>query len=1104
MSKLLFKVAKELNYSTNNIVGMLNKFDYLVENKPNAKITDEMYDILLNRTNDSSYNKKDKDTLFLKLGECKATMSESLDLKNLKLSVIPSGLANFTWVKTLILNNNNILKIQNLEKLSDLTTLYLSNNKIEKIDNLFSLVKLKNLWLTDNKISKIEGIDKLKNLKVFGISTNKINKLEGFENLPNLEKIYAAGNQIKKLEGVNHLVKLDWLDLASNLIDSIDKIDNLESIKSICLQNNKIENLEPLLPIIKRGIKIDWVEYDGKDSIKTLNNPLQIPDIETVMRGNQAILAYFEEREKRKNAFRVTKTPLTLKDVYESVGGEYSKDGDIIESQPKPKIKLKSNYSNTPSVKMILFGNSGAGKTNLSKYLRTNAFDENDRDSTHGILIENWTKPDGENILAHIWDFGGQEYYHGAYRLFMTHKTVFILLWEQETNQNFGDKRTLIKNDNGIETHENIAHFELQYWLDNIAHFAPNSPIFVVQNKIDAPDNSKHRHLPELFEHYSIEDDFAVSLKLGSKEANVKEYRNLQHFKKELIETLKLHTYDDQTQTRLKLRDLLIDLQEEKTEMTNPFLSYKDKLTISVNDFEAIMRTIVVDIQLSNAREVLDWLHTRGIILFYKDNPTLNDSVFLQPKKIIDLIYAVLNKNVLAKEGQFNLQDIDNQAIDSQKIIDFMLQMEIIFKVPNTENKNEYIAPQYLPESHALQDLYEIASEEINNSSFSVKLPLFYYRRVMQQLILHYGKNQDANCKAYFWKHGILIKKDGIRLLIKGLYPNENESEGIISVATDKKEDFLKLQKEVFKEIVSIVNGWVRIEIPNSIYENYDGPGEDITDKIWKEDIEKNPGKYAFSTTEEELENVQRTFDRISKKEQKTRKRIKVSRDGNYFVKYSDLIQKAKEGELRIEGEEKTDKTKTKSLKIIDFQMILDTKVKRPLKVFISYAHKDRALFEVFKEELNDWKISLGYEEIEIFEDTKLVVGEPWDEQLKKELNHCDLGVLLVSQPFLNSKYIKNEEFGIMKQRKDNNEMVLFPIYFSPCSFSNWEDLANLQLHKESGEHYGHPNLKDKMSYADLIDWFPNGSVKQNPHRDRYMQNMVEKIKNYLSNLNQK
>jgi translation initiation factor IF-2 len=59
MSKLLFKVAKELNVGTQTIVDHLNKKGFDIENKPNAKVTDDMF-VELSKQFQSSVAEKEK------------------------------------------------------------------------------------------------------------------------------------------------------------------------------------------------------------------------------------------------------------------------------------------------------------------------------------------------------------------------------------------------------------------------------------------------------------------------------------------------------------------------------------------------------------------------------------------------------------------------------------------------------------------------------------------------------------------------------------------------------------------------------------------------------------------------------------------------------------------------------------------------------------------------------------------------------------------------------------------------------------------------------------------------------------------------------------
>lgn len=59
MTKLLVKIAKELNVGTVSIVEFLNTKGHDIDNKPNAKITDEMYDVLVKEFQ-KSFDDKEK------------------------------------------------------------------------------------------------------------------------------------------------------------------------------------------------------------------------------------------------------------------------------------------------------------------------------------------------------------------------------------------------------------------------------------------------------------------------------------------------------------------------------------------------------------------------------------------------------------------------------------------------------------------------------------------------------------------------------------------------------------------------------------------------------------------------------------------------------------------------------------------------------------------------------------------------------------------------------------------------------------------------------------------------------------------------------------
>ena len=71
------------------------------------------------------------------------------------------------------------------------THLNLSFEDLTEIpEEVYELTNLETLYLKNNNISKIEGLEKLTNLKLLSLDDNKISKIEGLEQLTNLKWLY--------------------------------------------------------------------------------------------------------------------------------------------------------------------------------------------------------------------------------------------------------------------------------------------------------------------------------------------------------------------------------------------------------------------------------------------------------------------------------------------------------------------------------------------------------------------------------------------------------------------------------------------------------------------------------------------------------------------------------------------------------------------------------------------------------------------------------------------------------------------------------------------------------------------------------------------------
>jgi tetratricopeptide (TPR) repeat protein len=112
--------------------------------------------------------------------------------------------------------------------------------------------------------------------------------------------------------------------------------------------------------------------------------------------------------------------------------------------------------------------------------------------------------------------------------------------------------------------------------------------------------------------------------------------------------------------------------------------------------------------------------------------------------------------------------------------------------------------------------------------------------------------------------------------------------------------------------------------------------------------------------------------------------------------------------------------------------------------VFVSYSHKDRALLD--KEVVPFLaQLKLG-EQIELWDDRLIGVGEDWYAQIADQLDKASVAILLVTQNFLASRFCLHEEVPVLLQRARRGELHLLPLLAQSCNWKNERWLARSQM----------------------------------------------------------
>ena len=431
---------------------------------------------------------------------------------------------------------------------------------------------------------------------------------------PRLSSNKGGKNDIKRLsDKIKYLVNLKVLYINGEWnhkfeLSDLTPLNDLENIENLYIYNTNVVDLKPLKRMIEKGVRIIEDTYshfgglgyrENKNGIFigsnfNKNTDISNPPYYIIKEGNEAILRYWQELENKET--------------------------------------ITNNQT-----KLIFIGNSRAGKTSLWKFLKDKTY-ETQADSTHGIKTEIWDTeslgtPDNQNLAAHIWDFGGQEYYHATHRLFLSDNAVYILVWENDSNKT-GVRLERFKLDddpNGEIEEVELEHFPASYWLENIRHYGGNSPRLIVQNKVD-DEAQKCLHtegssdLTDCY-HLSIQNSFLYQE--GQTELE-DFYGDFKKFKNKLLNLLRHNA------TQFKLVKYYAQVREtlEALAKTQAYIPFSELKTIALTFDET-----------PDEQNLLAYLKSfTNTVLHFPNNPLLKDRLYLRPKEISENIYKILNK----------------------------------------------------------------------------------------------------------------------------------------------------------------------------------------------------------------------------------------------------------------------------------------------------------------------------------------------------------------------------------------------------------------------------------------------------------------------------
>jgi hypothetical protein len=118
-------------------------------------------------------------------------------------------------------------------------------------------------------------------------------------------------------------------------------------------------------------------------------------------------------------------------------------------------------------------------------------------------------------------------------------------------------------------------------------------------------------------------------------------------------------------------------------------------------------------------------------------------------------------------------------------------------------------------------------------------------------------------------------------------------------------------------------------------------------------------------------------------------------------------------------------------------------------RIFISYSHRGNG---------PAWKACLlrhlgvfeRHHLLDVWQDGKIRVSSYWDDDIKQAMGNAELAVVLLTKEALESEYILNTEFPILREHQQRDKLSVFPVICEPCEWKTHDWLRATQAPNES------------------------------------------------------
>ena len=174
------------------------------------------------------------------------TQKQRIDLSGIReiISLEPlTELSDLTWLDISETSIEDLSPVRNLNKLKVLRA---NSTLVEDISNLKYNITLEELEVANTTVEDLGVLASLRNLQKLNLANTQVNRLNNLKNCPNLIALNLSGTRIANVGILQDLPQLRFLDISNTAIRDLGPVGTLKDLQSLNISGTAVSNLQAL------------------------------------------------------------------------------------------------------------------------------------------------------------------------------------------------------------------------------------------------------------------------------------------------------------------------------------------------------------------------------------------------------------------------------------------------------------------------------------------------------------------------------------------------------------------------------------------------------------------------------------------------------------------------------------------------------------------------------------------------------------------------------------------------------------------------------------------------------------------------------------------